>query len=237
MNRIQLVQDEWELCFQELSRGEFLRAVTEGRFTRELYVGFLRETYYNVAFNPRLASLFHAHFDSGRPDLEARFLKHNAAEVGHDRLALADLQALGEDIGAIRAGRPLPVTEAIAAFSAFQIQFRHPLAFLGHLYHLESLACRMAEGSRETLGNLGIPAEAASFMREHADADIGHMQLNRTYIEGFVRDDADLEAVLYGVRGVSRLHGLMFQGVVDEVRGRRGPQAAARSPEAPMRER
>jgi pyrroloquinoline quinone (PQQ) biosynthesis protein C len=216
MSVVDRVEKEWEACYGWISRGEFLRSLSEGRFTLPSYAIFLRETYHNAAMNPRLGSLFHAHLEPDRPALVARFLKHNASEVGHDELALADLRALGWDTEPVRRGRPLPSTEAFTAFISFQIQHRNPMAYLGYLYHLEGLPTRLGEESIAALLKIGIPAEAMSFLKEHAEADQAHMRLNQEYLAGLARSEADIEAVLYGLRGACSLHGLMLQGVMEE---------------------
>jgi pyrroloquinoline quinone (PQQ) biosynthesis protein C len=221
------VEEAWRAGFDELRKGEFLNVLWHRGFTQEHYVGFLRETYHNASMNPRLGSLFHAHLDGGSPALEARFLKHNASEVGHNLLALADLAAMGEDAEAVRLSRPLPQTEALAAFAAFQIQFRNPLAYLGYLYHLEAIAVTLGEGALANLAKAEIPRGAFSFLKEHAEADQAHLQLNRQYIEGFVRNEGDLEAVLYGVRGACTLYGLMLQGIADRVKAANPPDHSA----------
>lgn len=226
MNPVASVETAWRRSFEEVAGTPFLRLLSEGGLTRGHYLGFLRETYYNASMNPRLGSLFQAHLDSDRPALEARFLKHNASEIGHHHLALADLAALGGDGPAVRRGRPLPTTEALAAFAAFQIQHRHPLAYLGYLYHLEAIATTRGEAMMAVLRGLGIPANAMTFLQEHAEADVAHMQLNRDYIAGFVRTEVDLEAVVYGIQGACKLHGLMLAGVV-EAEAHASPPACA----------
>lgn len=216
MNPAKAVEAEWLVCSEEIKSGDFLRALADRTFTVEHYKGFLRETYHNTTLNPRLGSLFQAHLNSGKPALEARFLKHNASELGHNNLALGDLAALGEDTEAVINGRPLPTTEAFAAFAAFQIQHRNPLAYLGYLFHLESLAVSRGAETMKVLDQMGIPFAAQSFLQEHSEADLTHMQFNRDYIDGFVQTDRDLEAVLYGLRGACLLHAGMLQGIMDE---------------------
>jgi pyrroloquinoline quinone (PQQ) biosynthesis protein C len=179
-------------------------------------MGFLRETYHNTYHNPKKMALFMAHLDSDKPQLEAKFLKHTAAEIGHDEMALSDLKVLGGDPDAVRRGRPLPSTEALTAFIVFQIQHRNPLAYLGYLYHLEAMPVRMGADVMACLIALGIPLEATTFLREHAEADPVHIKWNREYMEGFIRDDEDMEAVLYGMRGTCELHGRMFQGILEQ---------------------
>jgi pyrroloquinoline quinone (PQQ) biosynthesis protein C len=192
------------------------------------YKGFLRQTYHNVALNPRIGCHFLGRHVPANQALEARLLRHIASEMGHDGLALADLAALGEDPEAVKASRPLPATEALAAFVTFQIEHRNPLAYFGYVWHLEALAERLGEASLDALVRLGIPAGAMTFLKEHSENDPVHMRFNREYLEGFVRTEQDLEAVIYGVQGTCELHGAMFQAVVDEA-GRGPGQAAATS--------
>jgi pyrroloquinoline quinone (PQQ) biosynthesis protein C len=182
------------------------------------YQGFLRETYHNTAQNPKTMALFMAHLQGGPRALEAKFTKHTAMEIGHDELALDDLRQLGVDPEPVRNGRPMPITEAMAAFIVFQIQHRNPLAYLGYLYHLEALPMHFGESVIGALAKMGVPASATSFLREHADADPVHVKWNREYMEGFIRTEADMEAAVYGMRGTSELHALMFTGILDQCR-------------------
>jgi pyrroloquinoline quinone (PQQ) biosynthesis protein C len=215
MNRIEILEKEWMGCFTRMRQGRFFQLLTSKRLERTHYMGFLRETYHNASHNPKNMALFMAHLHSDRRQLEAKFLKHTAAEIGHDELALDDLKILGGDAESVRTGRPLPTTEALAAFIVFQIQHRNPLAYLGYLYHLEAMPVHFGKEVMECLLAAGIPLEATTFLREHAEADPVHVKWNREYLEGFIRNDEDMEAVLYGLRGTCELHGGMFQGILD----------------------
>jgi hypothetical protein len=218
MNRIGILEKEWLSCFARMRRGRFFQLLASKRLERAHYMGFLRETYHNTYHNPKKMALFMAHLNSYRPRLEAKFMKHTAAEIGHDEMALDDLKVLGGDPDAVRRGRPLPSTEALTAFIVFQIQHRNPLAYLGYLYHLEAMPVHMGADVMQCLASIGIPPEATTFLREHADADPVHIKWNREYMEGFIRNDEDLEAALYGMRGTCELHGGMFQAILDQGR-------------------
>lgn len=212
-----LVEVEWQKAFATLSKGDFFRSMEAGTFTLEHYKAFLQETFHNASLNPRIGSLFHVRMPANKSALMARFLKHNASEVGHNEMALADLTALGEDPESIRRSRPLPATEALAGFIIFQIEYRNPLAYLGYLYHLESLGTNAGRSAMGALGRLGIGPEALTFLLEHAEADVAHMQFNREYLDKFVETPEDLEAVLLGMQGSCQLYGLMLQGIMDKV--------------------
>lgn len=212
------LQEEWAREFARMREEEFMALLAAGRLELPHYLGFLRETYHNVSFNPKLMALFMAHLRSDLPSLEAKFLKHAAMEIGHDALALEDYRLLGGDADRVHASRPLPATEALTGFITFQIQHRNPLAYLGYLYHLEALPVQFGGEVIEALIRIGVPLEATSFLREHADADPVHLKWNREYLEGFVRSERDLEAVLYGLRGTCRLHAGMFREILEVVR-------------------
>jgi len=219
MNRTDTLHAEWLNCFSRLHQGEFFRMLGAGLLKLEHYKAFLRETYHNASHNPKKMALFMAHLDSDQPSLEAKFLRHAAMEIGHGELALEDLRIIGGDADTARNSRPLPTTEALTAFIVFQIQHRNPLAYLGYLYHLEAMPAHMGASSMAPLLSMGVPASATSFLREHAEADPVHVKWNREYLEGFIGSDEDMEAVLYGMRGTCELHGIMFQGIMDQCRG------------------
>jgi len=221
----------WQKEFERMMQGDYFRRLASDRLEIRYYMGFLRETFFNAACNPKNMALFIAHLDSDRPDLEAKFLKHTAMEIGHDALALEDYGKLGGDPEAVRRSLPLPTTEAMAAFITFQIQHRNPLSYLGYLYHLEALPVHFGPEVIESLLRIGVPLEATTFLREHAEADPVHLKWNREYLEGFIRNEKDLEAVLYGLRGTCRLHAGMFQGILEDAEDWRpaaAPKAVAR---------
>jgi pyrroloquinoline quinone (PQQ) biosynthesis protein C len=220
------VEIAWRESFARMLQGEFLSALQNGSFTLGYYRGFLRETFHNASANPKMGSLFHAHLHSRLPALESRFVKHNAQEIGHNELAIADLRLLGADTAAIRQERPLAATEAMAGFIAYQIQHRNPLAYLGYIYHLEAIAVELGTSSVGELTRIGVPAGATSFLKEHSEADPVHMEWNRQYIDAFAVTEDDLEGVLYGLRATCELHGAMFQAVVDRARSESDWQAA-----------
>lgn len=221
----------WKMEFARMTQGDYFLRLASDRLEVRHYMGFLRETYFNAACNPRNMALFIAHLGSDRPDLEAKFLKHTAMEIGHDALALEDYGKLGGDTEALRRSLPLPTTEAMAAFITFQIQHRNPLSYLGYLYHLEALPVHFGPEVIESLLRMGVPLDATTFLREHAEADPVHLKWNREYLEGFIRNETDLEAALYGLKGTCRLHAGMFQGILEDAEDWRpaaAPKAAAR---------
>lgn len=216
MDRIRLLETEWMACYEKLSQGAFFRKLGSGALELRHYKGFLRESYHNTRQNPSTMAMFAAHVKCDDPKLKAKFLKHTAMELGHDEMALDDLRALGEEVDSIRNGRPMIAAEAMTGFIMLQIQHRNPLAFLGYIYHLEALPVHIGATAMGALGNMGIPANAFSFLREHTEADPVHVKWNQEYIKGFIKSSSDFDAVVYGMRGTAELHGMMFRAIDED---------------------
>lgn len=214
------VEAEWARCYAVLAQGEFYQRLAQGHLTLDHYAAFLAEEYHNTTLNPKTMALFIARLGIDYHRCAAMLLKHAAHEMGHNEMALSDLKVLGRDADAVRKGRALPATEALAAFVVFETEHRNPLTFLGYLYHMEAISLKLAGGGSDILARMGIPESALTFLREHADADVGHMKMNDQYLEAFIRSEEDLDAVLYGIRTSCMLHGLMFQGILDSVEKR-----------------
>ena len=217
MDKARRLESEWRLSFEALRQGEFMAALLAGNLDPEYYKVYIGQTYFNAAQNVKNMALFQAHLKTDHRQLEAKFLKHAAMEVGHDDMAMDDFAALGGDAVLLRKSRPLPTTEALAAFIVFQIQHRDPLAYLGYLFHLEQLPIEIGAKALAGLDQIGIPAAATTFLREHAEADPVHVKWNREYLEGFIKTADDLDAAVYGMRGTCELHAAMFQGVIESV--------------------
>ena len=217
MNPAQRVHEAWLEATADFGSTPFLAAIARESFTIDHYAMFLRELFHNTRENPEGLAHMAGLLKGDARRLNQKILRHAYRESGHDRMALSDLGQLGYDPARAESGRALWTTEAFTAFSIFQLERRHPLAYLGYIYHLEKAAVTWGPRLLDYFRSLGIPPEAMTFLREHSEADIGHARLNQEYIRELVTNEADLEAVIYGLRGTVRLHALMLQGVIDAV--------------------
>ncbi len=214
---IDTIRSEWNTEVNRLYRTEFFRKLFAGELDLEHYKVLLREIYYNTRENPKTYVLFASHLDPEHDTIFRRVLRHAAAEFGHHQLALDDLRSLGEDVSGIPEGKPLPTTEAFTAFSVYQIEHRNPVGYLGYVYHLEMLPATAAAQIGSGLAKMGVPVDAMSFIKEHTQVDPAHVQLMEKNFEEVLRNDDDIEALLYGLKGACRLHGIMLDAVLEEV--------------------
>lgn len=218
MDIVDKMELEWERCYARLRQGEFFRLLESKRLGPAQYRAFLAQSYHNTKENPKLMALFFAHLRTEDTALANRVLKHAAAENGHHELALADYVAAGGSADDLVGSRPLPASDALTGFMVLHIQHRNPLAFLGYLYFLETLPIHAGKTVVGALLAAGVPADAMTFLTEHAEADIVHTKWGKEYLRRFASAEADQEAVLYGLRATAELYATMLQSVLDRSR-------------------
>ena len=177
------------------------------------YGAYLRETYYYTRENPQLQALATVFFRGQQRAAVGGFLRHALSEIGHDELALSDLQALGvpdHRLQVIRESQPLPATTALLAFPFYQIYNQNVAGYLGYLYFLEFMPTRFGDRYTDALQRSGIPDSAQSFLRHHRTVDMGHTKLMTDYVQQIIQGQLDLEAAVYGMR----VTGELFAGMV-----------------------
>ena len=212
-----------------------LEALTGGRVTLAHYKAILREIYHYSKEDPQIQALAAVYFRGDDRASVKMFLKHAISEIGHDRMALADLEALGEDVSLVALSNPLPATIALTAFPFYQIQYANPVGYLGYLYFLEHMPTAAGKGYAAALAAAGVPEAAMSFLHEHTTVDVAHNKLMEEYVSRLVRTEADLDAVCYAIEVTGDLYAKMLwaaicdaeqprpRGVRHEEAGRTGP--------------
>jgi pyrroloquinoline quinone (PQQ) biosynthesis protein C len=193
-----------------------LQTLASGRITLAHYKAILREIYHYAKEDPQIQALAAVYFRGDDRDSVKMFLKHAISEIGHDRMALADLAALGEDVTEVPLTNPLPTTIALTAFPFYQVQYANPIGYLGYLYFLEHMPTAAGRSYAEGLLRAGVPESALSFLHEHTTVDVAHNKLMDEYIQRLVRTEADLDAVCYAIEVTGDLYALMLQGAIED---------------------
>lgn len=196
------------------ARSSAMRTLAEGRVTLDQYKSVLREIYHYAKEDPQIQALATVYFRGDDRDTVKMFLKHAISEIGHDRMALADLAALGEDISLIPLTNPLPATIALTAFPFYQIQYANSVGYLGYLYFLEHMPTAAGSTYATALAAAGVPATALTFLHEHMTVDVAHNKLMEEYITRLVRTEADLAAVSYALRVTAELYAAMLTSAI-----------------------
>jgi len=192
-----------------------LRVVQDKRLTIPLYCSVLREIYHYTKEDPQMQAYAATYFRGDDRELVPLFFRHALSEVGHEKLALADLVTLGESSEGIASSRPLPSTIAFTAFGFYQIAFGNPVGYLGYLYFLEMLPTQHGGAFREALVHAGVPESGLTFLRDHMTIDVGHNKLMEQYLSKLVRNRSDLDAAIYAMQVSAHLYAHLLQGAFD----------------------
>jgi hypothetical protein len=135
-------------------------------------------------------------------------------EKGHDEWVLADIEAVGGDVGAAR--RLLPASlpaQAMIGFNYYASERIHPCAVLGMLYALEVISSvyggRAADSIARSLDR-DIDQGGFSFLSSHATMDVDHMA-KLTRLLKTIDDPQAQSAVVNATRVNFHQFGQLFQ--------------------------
>lgn len=213
--------NEMSDCFrgvmERFAASPAIRMLRDGQIRLPHYKAVLREIYHYAKEDPQIQVLAAVYFRGDDRAMVKMFFKHATAEVGHDLLALQDLESLGEDVSLVSRTNPLPSTLALTAFPFYQITYRNPIGFLGYLYFLEFMPTHFGGAIRESLAAVGIPETAMNFLEEHITVDVAHNRLMDEYLTRLIRDDADLSSAIYAMRVTAELYSNMLWGAIESV--------------------
>jgi len=215
MNNLETIKAAWMQELEAFNQSAVIQRVLSGNLTVEHYKSFLREIYFHTRENPQLQAYAATWFKGDQRKYVKQFYKHASSEIGHDQLALNDINTLGGDTSDIPNQRPLPETLALVSFGFYQVQFLNPIGYLGYLFHLEFTPTAHGEVYMQALANAGVPREAMTFIADHATIDVGHNKLMEGYAEHIIHSEEDLEDVIYAVRVTARLYARMVEAALE----------------------
>ena len=194
---------------------EWSKKLNAGALGLPHYVGFLFETYHNAGLNPQLQGYATLYFEDKTRDVVKKFFQHGISEIGHDLLALSDLEHLGIEREFVVNSRPLPTTKAFFANTLYDLQKYGPPAYLAYLFHLEYSPVTNGHAIMAMLKSKGIPEAALSFLHEHSTVDVNHLKLMKTYMDSLVVTKNQREIFFNSLKEVVILHSRMLEGAFE----------------------
>ena len=217
MDKLDVIKEEFAKVLTVFEASPAMQRILTGDMTIEHYKAYLRQTYHYTRDNPQIQALATVYFHGADRHFVKIFYKHAISEIGHDELALNDLKSLGQDVDAIRIENPLPETVALNGFVFYQIYNRNPIGYLGYLFFLEFLPTSSGAGYMQLLEKAGVPRSAMTFLLEHTHVDVYHNKLMERYVDGLIQIEADLQAVIYTMKGTGHLYAAMLEAAFKQV--------------------
>lgn len=204
-----------EPILAEFMQSEPIARIVRHELTPDEYSMMMRQVFHYTRENPQMQTLATVYFRGRERDMVLPFFKHAASEVGHEQLALNDHAALGGDPSDAPYENPLPATSALLSWGFYQIYNLNPRGHLGYVYFLEKLPVQTGGMLMEHLRACGIPDNAMTFLRDHAEVDVGHVKLMEKYVTALIRDERDLDTVEYSMRAVAYYYHTMLSQAIE----------------------
>ncbi len=190
------------------------RFIRSDEFTVDHYASILREIYFYTRDNPQLQAAWTQCFDGSRRTAVRRVLGHALDEVGHDLMAIADLDALGYDTSGIEKEQMLATTLPIVGLPVYEMAQGRGIGYLGQIFFLEFTPTRTGEKYVEALRKAGVKEEAMSFLAEHVAVDVHHNRLMEKHVADLVLDEHDLELCQRAIRTTGYYYAEMLEGAI-----------------------
>ena len=202
----------------------FVKDLAAGKRVLPLYEAYLREAYHFVRLTSSFTPLAARRMDPELLGLRQWILHHSAHEMGHELMALQDLEILGQSRESVKASQPRPGTWQWVHFFYYQVVERPPFAAMGVLYFLEGMAAKLAPiVVQQVLPSLeGEKKRATLFVREHGELDLEHTDEQKDVLVKYCTNPFDQDVVCETILQASYAKRAMIDHIAETV-GNRAP--------------
>lgn len=164
---------------EQIAASSLGRELAAGSVGRSRYERFLSDLYPVVwHFCPTMA-VAASRCPDAFSEVRSFLYAHAEEEHGHELWVLDDCEAIGgpELVARVRSGRPCAEVQGLIGFHYAAVEREHPLAVLGMIFALESIAARIAGHAAESFSKaLQLPGErGVRFLSSHGPMDAGHL--------------------------------------------------------------
>lgn len=178
---------------------------------REAYARWLLNTWEYVQHTTRLTALAAARIPLGAEELHARLLTHGAEEMGHEKLLVDDLAALGHALDDTKIS---PITTALAQSLYYQIEYLSAFALFGRVLPLEGVSAQSSHRVRTRVVAAHGP-NVVRFLQVHGDADPTHVEEAFTALANI--GPREVEIIEKGISLTCSLYRSMLDAIARDV--------------------
>ncbi len=210
-----VVHDGWTA----IQRGPYWQHVMTNGMDPELYKRSMVEIYHYTRHNS-VNQAFAAWRCSSPADIHLlKFCyEHADEELGHERMVVHDLQAIGLLQGELLAKPPLPPTQALIGYLYYVGLAEGAKARLGYSYWAESSYGELGPLLQRAREDLNLSDKDMTFFVAHSNVDIKHAEEVREAIEENVNTPEEEEKVKQVAATSLYLSGAIMDAVLQSQR-------------------
>ena len=174
---------------------------------RPTYGLWLAQAYYLVRHTTRLLALCAGYCSFEQEEMHKRLLVHLEEEHAHDKIAAADLVALGYSIAAMP---ELSATRRLIQLQYDQLDHKSPCVFFGYILLLEGLAVMRGQQICDQVACY-FGSRTGRFLKLHSDEDVEHVEKALQQVENL--DPEHQSSILNNLRQSAGLYLAMLNEV------------------------
>ena len=213
MSFFEQLQEQTKAEREYLLSAPIIAQVMAGTVSPASYVAFLGQAYHHVKHTVPLLMACGARLPERLEWLREAIAEYIEEEYGHQEWILNDIRACGADAEAVRVETPNLPTELMVSYVYDQINRGNPVSFFGMVNVLEGTSIALATQAAGIIkGELGLPAQAFSYLTSHGSLDIEHIAFYEKLMNR-LDEPADKAAVVHTAKVVYRLYGDMFRSL------------------------
>ena len=192
------LKEELEKSVELIKGSRFFEAFSKSENVKDLYCKYLQCAYHFVVNTSSFTPLAARRMEAKHLRLRKWILEHSAEEMGHELMALKDLERLGFSKNDILNAGPSIGVKVWTSFFHYKVTMDNPFAAFGVLYFLEGLAQTLAPvllpGIMESLSD--DEKKAITFLREHGELDADHLKEQEELLLKSDLSDENKEVIL-----------------------------------------
>ena len=184
-----------------------------GRFDLSTYIAFLNQAYHHVKHTVPLLMAAGSRLSTAQQYLQSAIQEYIDEEAGHENWILNDVEACGVDRSQTVA-LPTPFeSEVMVSYLYDTVNRKNPLGIFGMVLVLEGTSAELAtEVGKIVQKQLGLPAEAMSYLERHGTLDQQHLKGFEQLMDR-IEDTDTQNAIVHVARSVYRLYGNVYRAI------------------------
>lgn len=178
MNFESQLKERLDQAISKIRETSFYQSIIQGDRVKEIYTAYLYHAYHYVINTASFTPLAARRIGAEHIRVRKWILAHSGEEMGHELMALRDLEILGVDREHVLKGEiPIGVT-AWTSFFHYKVAQDNPWSMFGVLYFLEGMAQALAPELLSSITQALAQSEkkATAFFKEHGELDQEHLQ-------------------------------------------------------------
>lgn len=221
MDNLEPLDTALDQAIDLLKASDFYKQLSAGENARAIYATYLKYAYHYVRLSSSFTPLAARRMDEKHIATRKWILEHSSEELGHELMALRDLEILGFDKESVQ-NMPVP-TGVIAwvSFFHYKVAIDNPFCAFGVLYFLEGMAKKLAPGLLPGIVDSLNDDEkrAIAFFREHGDLDEDHVAEQQEILRRTKTTPEEEAAMVKTITEAGQIKRFMLDQLMQEVAG------------------